>query len=238
MPYERDLTLIGPAEVGYAGDPSAATASADDVEALLDAVNAFLARPIPPAAVAWTYAGLCLLRADRTPASNGEMEADIPPDLAPLISVFGVRMATHRLFAELAVESFAEHLSIGKKWTAATPLPGGHFPVDGMADLVRALRAAYPFVAEVDAERMVLAYGTRAVGILTGARRAEDLGRQFGHGLSEAELSYLMKEEWAATADDVLWRRTKLGLRYSAAEATALDQWMRRVRSPAAAPAA
>jgi glycerol-3-phosphate dehydrogenase len=166
------------------------------------------------------------------------MEVDIPPDLAPLISVFGVRMATHRLLAELAVESFAEHLSIGKKWTAATPLPGGHFPVDGMADLVRALRAAYPFVAEVDAERMVLAYGTRAVGILTGARRAEDLGRQFGHGLSEAELSYLMKEEWAATADDVLWRRTKLGLRYSAAEATALDQWMRRVRSPAAAPAA
>jgi glycerol-3-phosphate dehydrogenase len=238
IPYEHDFTLIGPAEVGYAGDPGSASVGLEDVETLLEAVNAYLLHPLTPASVAWTYAGLCVLRADGKPSPNGEIERDMPADMAPLISVFGARMATHRLLAELAVEALAEYLPVGRKWTADTPLPGGHFAVDGAADLVRALRAAYPFVAEVDAERMVRAYGTRAVSILTGARRIEDLGRQFGCGLSEAELTHLMKEEWAATAADVLWRRSKLGLRFTAAETAALDQWMRRTRSPAAAPAA
>jgi glycerol-3-phosphate dehydrogenase len=238
IPYERDFTLIGPREAGHAGDPTTAHATIDDVEALLDTVNRYLAVPLTREAVAWTYVGVCALpAARRRSASIGGVTPDMPPDLAPLVSVVGAEMATHRLLAERILEAFTEYVEIGKAWTATAPLPGGHFPIDGAADLVRALRAAYPFIAEIDAERMVNAYGTRAVSILSGARRIEDLGRQFG-GLSEAELRYLVQEEWALTATDVLWRRSKLGLRLGKSDLAALDQWMSGARSPAAAPAA
>jgi glycerol-3-phosphate dehydrogenase len=105
-------------------------------------------------------------------------------------------------------------------------LPGGGFPADGDGDLVRALRAAYPFLAESHARRLVRAYGTRASTMLTGARSAADLGARFGADLTEAEVKYLTSEEWALTAEDILWRRSGLGLTFTAEEARALGVWM------------
>jgi glycerol-3-phosphate dehydrogenase len=114
----------------------------------------------------------------------------------------------------------------GPAWTAREPLPGGDFPADAQADLIEALRAEYDFLHERDAVRIGRAYGTRAGRWLGGARRWEDLGRQFGAGLSEAEIAYLRAEEWAVTAEDVLWRRSKLGLHMTEPERDAVAAYM------------
>jgi len=111
-------------------------------------------------------------------------------------------------------------------WTAQAPLPGGDFPPDGLEALVRRIREAHPYLAEGVAARLARSYGTRAFTILDGARSAADLGRQFGAGLSEREVDYLMREEWAMTAEDVLWRRSKLGLGLTREEAAVLEDFM------------
>ncbi|MEO8668858.1 MAG: glycerol-3-phosphate dehydrogenase [Bauldia sp.] len=242
VPIGGGFTLIGPSEVGHAGDPGLAAASGADIDYLTEAVNFWLREPVGTDDVAWTAAAVRVVRVGREAGRGhpfaGDMERDTPEDIAPLVSVFDVATFGHRVMAEAAVDAFAQHVAMGPRWTRGTPLPGGHFAVDGTADLVRALRAAYPFVPEADATRMVAAYGTRAPTILTGARRAEDLGHRFGGGLTEAEVGYLMREEWARTATDVLWRRSSLGLSVSAADASTLDLWMARARQPVAAPAA
>jgi len=117
-------------------------------------------------------------------------------------------------------------LPVGKPWTAAAHLPGGSTDVDGLPDLVRTLRAAYPFVDERLARRLVRSYGTLAPSILLGARRIEDLGPVFGADLTAAEVRYLVAEEWARTAEDILWRRSKLGLHLTRAEVASLEDWL------------
>ena len=115
----------------------------------------------------------------------------------------------------------------GRAWTAGEPLPGGDFPREGQAELIASLQREYAFLSERDAQRIGRAYGTRADRWLGGATGWADLGRAFGAGLSEAEVDYLRREEWARTAEDVLWRRTKRGLRLSREEGAALDDYMR-----------
>jgi glycerol-3-phosphate dehydrogenase len=111
-------------------------------------------------------------------------------------------------------------------WTARVPLPGGDFPHDGVAALRAALRADYPFLSETWAARLIRAYGTEARTLLGAARSAADLGQDFGATLTEAEVSWLMRHEWAYRADDIVWRRTKLGLRLTPAQIAALDAFM------------
>jgi glycerol-3-phosphate dehydrogenase len=240
LPLGPDLTLIGPSEAVHTGDPMVPTVTSTDIDYLAEAANFWFRNPLAGEDIAWTSAGVRTVKAGARRRSSlaGEIERDIPEDIAPVVSVFDAPTLGHRLAAEAVVDALKGHILVGPRWTRSVPLPGGHFPVDGVADLVRALRAAYPFVPVPDAERMVAAYGTRATTILSGARRAEDLGHRFGAGLSEAEVRYLMEEEWARTASDILWRRTNIGLRMSAADAATLDLWMARARQPVAAPAA
>ncbi|MEM9061836.1 MAG: glycerol-3-phosphate dehydrogenase C-terminal domain-containing protein, partial [Pseudomonadota bacterium] len=115
-------------------------------------------------------------------------------------------------------------------WTAGAPMPGGDFPVDGVAALQDELAALAPWLDARTIKRLVLAYGTQAKTIIGQAKSAEDLGRTFGSGLTEAEVRWLMDQEWACTADDVIWRRSKLGLRLTGKEVDALDQWMKTTR--------
>jgi glycerol-3-phosphate dehydrogenase len=147
---------------------------------------------------------------------------------APLLGVYGGKITSYRALAEEAVDALAERLPAlsGPARTAHTPLPGGDFPHDRQDELIAILRAGYPFLAEADATRMARAYGTRARDWLGMATGWSDLGRAFGAGLSEAEVDYLRREEWATTADDVLWRRSKLGLHMTAAEQTALAEYL------------
>ena len=147
---------------------------------------------------------------------------------APLLSIYGGKITSYRHVAEETVSKLAPRVAAfsGPAWTAREPLPGGDFPRQAQADLVADLQRDYAFLSDRDARRIGRAYGTRARKWLGGARDWEDLGRCFGAGLTEAEVDYLRREEWALTADDVLWRRTKLGLHMSAAEQAALAEYL------------
>jgi glycerol-3-phosphate dehydrogenase len=144
-----------------------------------------------------------------------------------MLSVFGGKITTYRHLAEEAVDLLASRMPEldGGHWTDQAPLPGGDFAMDGAPALIAALTARYRFLEPGWAARLVHAYGTLAAAVLGDAQSLSDCGHHFGHGLTERELRYLVAQEWAMCAADVLWRRSKLGLRFSATETAVLEQW-------------
>ena len=237
VPYARDALLIGPAVSSSRDDLTPAAVDADDVDYLLDVVGQYFHTPIGEEDIIGSFACMRALPADRaTVHRDRAILVDAPARLAPLVSVFGGTLGTHRRLAEEVVDRLGRFRDVPRSWTAGAVLPGGGFPADGAADLVRALRAAYPFVAESHARRLVRAYGTRASAMLLGARSAADLGERFGDDLTEAEVRFLCHEEWATSADDILWRRSKLGLTFGDGEAARLAAFMAAMPA-AAAPA-
>jgi glycerol-3-phosphate dehydrogenase len=155
-------------------------------------------------------------------------ELDLPGG-APLLSIYGGKITTYRRLAEEALERLAPYLnstSAKEGWTAAAPLPGGDMDVSAVVALTAELMRDFPFLEHAHANRLAHAYGTRAAKVLGYAKSRADLGQAFGATLTEAEVKYLMAHEWAVTADDVVWRRSKLGLRLSPAEMKAIDDWM------------
>ncbi|HET7716754.1 MAG TPA: glycerol-3-phosphate dehydrogenase [Bauldia sp.] len=235
IPYQRDFTLIGSSEEDYHGDPSEAEADSAEIAYLIAAAAEYFRRPIFEDDVVWAFSGVRAVPDDGTPdgrhAIRGHVvDVDSAGSQPPLVTVVGGRITTYRRLAEEVLARLAPYLKTGKPWTAGAPLPGGLFPADGVGDLIRALRAGYPFLAEPHAERLVLTYGTRAQTIVSRARSMADLGRNFGADLTEAEVRYLLMEEWAETADDILWRRTKLGLRLTADQVAALEEWLAEAR--------
>ena len=183
--------------------------------------------------VVWTYSGVRPLYDDGASEAKAAtrdyvFDVDEAEPNAPLLSIFGGKITTYRRLSEAVLERLARHFPSAKApWTAQGTLPGGDFPVQGRADLAASLAADYPFLTEAHAERLARLYGTRARRILGQAKTAADLGRAFGGALTEAELRYLHAEEWARTGEDVLWRRTKLGLVLDATEARAVDDFMK-----------
>lgn len=242
IPYQHDFTLIGTTEEDYHGDPAEASADSAEIAYLIAAVGEYFRRPIFEDDVVWAWSGVRALHDGgsrrRWEASQAHVvDLDSTGSQPPLVTILGGRLATYRRLAEDVLDRLAPFLKVGTKWTAGAALPGGLFPVEGFVDLTRALRAGYPFLTDRHAERLAAAYGTRAQTIVTGARSMADLGRLFGADLTEAEVRYLMAEEWAETAEDILWRRTKLGLLMTAAEATHLAAWLaERAGSPARGP--
>ena len=178
------------------------------------------------------FASVRALPAEPGAAKRGRaIVVDAPPRVAPLLSVFGGSLTVHRRLAEEVVDRMGKFRSLPPAWTERAVLPGGGFPRDGAATIARALSVAYPFISDDHAARLVRAYGTRASAVLTGARNAANLGRRFGGDLTEAEVDFLRHEEWAENAEDILWRRSKLGLSSTEEEAAALDQWLARIPS-------
>lgn len=230
VPYEAGTTLLGPAVSAYTGNPSAALVEPADAAYLLDVANQYFHAPLYPSDIVWVFASVTALPDD---ARNGRaVVVDAPPNVAPLISAFGGNLTTHRRLAEQVVDRMGKFRAVAPGWTAEAVLPGGGFPRGGEGDIVRALRAGYPFLSLPLAERLVRAYGTRASAVLTGARNAADLGVGFGADLTPAEVDYLRHDEWATSAEDILWRRSKLGLLLTEDEAAGLDATM-AVRPPA-----
>ncbi len=234
IPYERDFTLIGTTDVDYTGDPAEASASEEEIAYLCASVNAYFSRRIGPDDVVWSYAGVRSLYDDGA-SSAQEATRDYVLDLseeggAPLLSVFGGKITTYRRLAEAALAKLAGHLPAAAEpsWTADAPLPGGDFPKQAFEPQVASFRAHHPFLDQGLARRLVRAYGTRAKRVIGDARSMADLGRVFGANLTEREVLYLMDQEWAERAEDVLWRRSKLGLRLTPAQAAAIDDFMRR----------
>jgi glycerol-3-phosphate dehydrogenase len=161
------------------------------------------------------------------------------PGGAPLLSIYGGKITTYRRLAEEALERLSPYLRSSKAregWTAKAPLPGGDMDVSAVAALSAELVRDYPFLTPAHANRLAHAYGTRAARWLGDAKSIGDLGRSFGATLTESEVLYLMASEWALTAEDIVWRRSKLGLRLSPAEIAALDDWITAHRVSVASP--
>ncbi len=234
IPFEDDFTLIGTTERDYAGDPARVSVSDEEIDYLCLAASRYFASPVAPSDVVWSYSGVRPLTADGTQDAQAAtrdylLELDARAG-APILSIFGGKITTYRRLAEHALGKLAPYLNdegraMGE-WTGRAPLPGGDFPVLGFAALKDDLARRYPWLGAGEAGRLARSYGTRAERILAGAKDRASLGRDFGAGLSEAEVRYLMREEFAREAEDVVWRRTKLGLRLSGKEVEALRAFM------------
>jgi glycerol-3-phosphate dehydrogenase len=231
LPFERDFTLIGTTDSSFAGDPGAVAPSADEINYLCAVVNDHFRVVISAADVVWAFAGVRSLHDDGANAPQDTMRdyvlaLDERPGKASLITVYGGKITTYRRLAEAALDCLAPVLGERPAWTKQSRLPGGDFPVDGVARLVADARRTWPFLSEAHIRRLVQAYGTRISRILGPAKQATDLGPGLGADLTGAEVRYLMDHEWARTADDVLWRRSKLGLRVLPREQEQLAKFM------------
>jgi len=234
IPYERDFTLIGTTDLDFEGDPRGVRASEAEIAYLCDGASDYFKVPVTPDQVVWTYSGVRPLYDDGASEAQAAtrdyvLKLDAPTDQPALLSIYGGKITTSRRLAESALAMLAPFLPTARRragWTGVEPLPGGDFAVDGFDALVAGLVGRYPFLPPALARRLARAYGTKAADVLGTAATLDDLGRQFGAGLSAAEVDYLMHQEWASTAEDIVWRRSKLGLRLSKAEIAALDDYM------------
>ena len=233
IPYQDDFTLIGTTDRDYDGDPAKVRATAEEIAYLCQSVNDYLATPARPEDVVWAYAGVRPLYDDgaseaKEATRDYVFEFDTSSG-APILSIFGGKITTYRRLAEAALERLAPHLHGDKAqagWTGKAPLPGGDLDVSAIPALAEELARKHPFVSRTLALRLARAYGTRAADVIGDAKSAADLGHLFGDTLTEREVRYLIAHEFARTAEDIVWRRSKLGLRLSAAEVGALDEWI------------
>ena len=234
IPYEDDFTLIGTTDADHHGSLDHVTATAEEIAYLCLSAGAYFRQKLTPADVIYSYAGVRPLVDDGSgkpeTASRGyHFDVDLGAGGgAPILSVFGGKITTYRHLADSALDRLSAYLPImaGKGWTADAALPGGDFSVNDVAALTDALAAEYPFLGRNLIRRLVRSYGTRTRIWLGGARSVVDLGSHFGHGLYQAEVDYLVADEWARSADDILWRRSKLGLRFSDTDCAVLDDYV------------
>jgi glycerol-3-phosphate dehydrogenase len=232
IPYEQAFTLIGTTEVTYTGEPGEATITPEEVDYLCDAVNRYFAEPVRASDVVATYAGVRPLHGAAANADTSAVSRDYALELdtaggATLLTVLGGKLTTHRVMAQEAVDRLAPVLGSGcGAWTAGAPLPGGDLPGGDFAAFLAGVQRRHPWLPEGTAWRLARNYGTRIERVLAGARELADLGECLGADLYEAELRYLVAAEWAQRAEDVLWRRTKLGLVTGAEETARVQHWL------------
>jgi glycerol-3-phosphate dehydrogenase len=233
MPYEMDYSLIGTTEIAFEGDPSKARISADEIVYLCAAVSRYFRKPLDPRDVVESFSGVRPLYDDSAATASAATRAyvldlDAPDGSAPLLSVFGGKITTYRRLAEDAIERLAPQLKPprAERWTATAPLPGGDMEDGDFDRFLRTVRDKYPWLDAAIVARLARAYGTRAQAILGDARGACDLGVDFGAGLFQAEIDYLVGQEFALTAEDILWRRSKRGLHLSPDECAKLGAYV------------
>jgi glycerol-3-phosphate dehydrogenase len=235
IPYENDFTLIGTTDRDFTDDPKDVRISDEETDYLCRTASEYFREPVRREDIVWTYSAVRPLFDDGASKAQeatrdyvlklqaGSADAGGPP----LLNVFGGKLTTYRRLAEHALEKIAEAIGAkGKPWTRDSHLPGGDFPAQGYEAEVVRLKKAYPFLFETHARRLVRRYGTRATILLGKAAKTEDLGQRFGGDLYEAEVRYLIENEWAMNAADVLWRRTKDGLRLNDDEKRRLEGYM------------
>lgn len=232
IPYEHRFTLIGTTDVLVGEDQRAAPQiGADEIAYLCAAVNGYFERQTSPADVVSTYSGVRPLFDDGqsdAKAITRDYVLKLGRESGPqVLSAFGGKLTTYRRLAEHALEELTPWLPRASgPWTSTAPLPGGDLPPGGFAAFLAQVRRRWPFLPEDQAERLAHAYGTRIERVLGSAANWADLGEDFGSGLTEAEVRYLVAHEWARTPRDILWRRTKIGLVCAAETERRLEAWL------------
>jgi len=232
IPYEGDFTLIGTTDREHDGRPSEAVCTEEEAAYLCAAASEYFAEPVTPDRIVWTYSGVRPLYDDGAKSATAAtrdyvLKAEDAAGAAPLLNVFGGKITTYRRLAEAALEKLRPwYPAMAGRWTAGAALPGGDFPHDGVPALLADLMQSHPYLPRPMATRLIRAHGTEARAMLGEARAMADLGEDFGAGLTAREVRWMMRHAWARTAEDVLWRRSKLGLRLSAEQAARLDAFM------------
>ena len=240
IPYENDFTLIGTTDVEYHGDPGSVQIDGDEVDYLCRMSNRYFNSQIGADDVLSTYSGVRPLLDDE--ASNAssvtrDYSLELDQNGAPMLSVFGGKITTYRKLAEEAVDRLAPLLGNHQPtWTAGVPLPGGDMPNADAAAFLAVSQQRYPWLPAALVQRYVKSYGTRLHTLIGSARSLADLGEEVLPGVYEAELSYLVDQEWATSAEDILWRRSKLRLHLPANASAVLTDWLARYRQRAVQP--
>jgi len=238
VPYENNYTLLGTTDVEITGDPASVEIEASEIEYICNAVSEYFKKPVNVSEVVWAYAGVRPLYDDAA-ANASKVTRDYVIHLSesgpPLASIFGGKITTFRKLSEEVVDMILPRLNLKKSaWTAAATLPGGDIPNADYDAFYSAKKDQYPWLPEAVLRDYTRNYGTLIDSLLAGAQSVADLGLHFGGDLYEAEVRHLMDTEWARTADDVLWRRSRKGLHVPDDVASKLGDWMNSHRTNAA----
>ena len=228
IPYERDFTLVGTTDVALEHLDGAAHITEAETEYLLAAAGEYFKQPLSRDMIVWSFAGVRPLYDDGEndpSAITRDYVLDLEADAAPLLSVYGGKLTTYRRLAEHAMEKLQPfYPKLGPGWTHGKPLPGGDFA--SFDALLADLRGRYPQLDAAWLAQLARRHGANLPALLGDAKTVADLGEDFGGGLHAIEVDWLMRREWAREADDILWRRTKCGLRVTAAQREKLAAWM------------
>jgi len=233
IPYENDFTLIGTTDVDFDGDPGEVNIDQQEIRYLCQAANEYFHQQITENDVVASYSGIRPLFDDgkseaKAATRDYVLKVDGIDGEPPLVSIYGGKITTYRKLAEAVMKKLGSYFPAMKQsWTESASLPGGNFEPQGFDSLVSKVCAACPVISEKHATRLVRYYGTHAFDIIGDINATEQLGVHFGGDLYGAEVEYLMEKEWAKTADDVLWRRSNLGLYLTQDEAETLNGWMK-----------
>lgn len=231
IPYAHDFTLIGTTDVDYHGDPGDVAISDDEIRYLCDAASEYFSPGITPDDVVSSFSGIRPLfddgKSDAKAATRDYVLKLDDTAGAPLLSIYGGKITTYRKLAESVLEKLSGHFPHMKgEWTETEHLPGGDFPPDGKRKEVAKIIDDHPFVTLDHAERLIRLYGTGAHRMLDGIDSGAAMGKHFGHDLYEFEVRYLVDHEWALTAEDILWRRSRLGLVIDEEGKKVLQGWL------------
>jgi glycerol-3-phosphate dehydrogenase len=238
LPFAQDFTMIGTTDETFVGDLTSPTPDSAEILYLCNAVNRYFRDKVSPDELVWSFAGVRALHDDGSNKPEDVtrdylLELDERYGEAPLLTIYGGKITTHRRLAEAVMTKIGHFFESLPPWTEHSTLPGGDFPVDGVEAEVLRLRNRWPFLTEAHARRLAHAYGTRADRFLGTAQSFDDLGPLLAGDLTGAEVRYLVENEWAQTADDVLWRRSKLGLTTGAEDSAAVSQFLAGLAKPA-----
>jgi len=232
IPYETDFTLIGTTDADHPNADSPAICTEAEQKYLCDFATDYFKKPVSPDQIIWTYAGVRPLYDDGTSsaaAATRDYVVKLADDatVAPLLNIFGGKLTTYRKLAETALKQLAPFFTdMTAEWTQTAPLPGGNFAADKVGNLLESIKIHYPFLDDAWAERLQRAYGTDVFNLLNDAKSSDDLGQHFGWNLYGREIDWLAQNEFAQTADDILWRRSKIGLRLDDSGVEMLNRYL------------
>ena len=233
IPYERDFTLIGTTDQDFEGDPKDVKITDKETDYLCAAASEYFSQPVTREDIVWTYSGVRPLFDDGASKAQEAtrdyvLKVDGGITDGAVLNIFGGKITTYRRLAEHVLEKIEAVLGPkGKSWTKHGTMPGGDFPVTGFDSFVQSLASSYPFLDQRRVTRLARLYGTKARVLLGSAKALADLGPQFGPDLTGSEVDYLVANEWALEADDILWRRTKTGLQANPAAQKALADYLK-----------